>query len=65
MFGKRPDPAAVAAWNHTYLEHTRDQQDPKRCAVPGCTGRFPCAPRVEAAELLILAGIGVPDDPGQ
>ncbi|GIF53765.1 hypothetical protein DFJ67_1791 [Asanoa ferruginea] len=65
MFFKRPDPAQVEAWNRTYLEHTRDPQDPSRCAVSGCTGRFPCAPRVEAAELLILAGIGVPDDPGQ
>jgi hypothetical protein len=65
MLGERPDPAQVAAWNQTYLEHRRDRQDRQRCAVTGCTGRFPCAPRVEAAELLILAGIGVPDDPRQ
>ena len=62
MLGKRPDPAQVAAWNRIYLEHRRDRGDPKRCAVAGCEGRFPCAQRVEAAELLILTGVGLPSE---
>ena len=64
FFGQRPDPAQVDAWNRAYLEHARRPDDRSRCKMPGCLGRFPCAFRVEAAELLILAGIGIPHDTG-
>jgi len=60
----RPDPVKIEAWRRTYLEHTRHSTDPLRCAAPGCFGRFPCAYRMEAAELLITAGAGVPHKPG-
>ena len=64
LLGKPPeDPAQVEAWSRTYVEHGRDPANPRRCAVPACGGRFPCAARVEAAELLVLAGVGVPDVP--
>ncbi|GIF78330.1 hypothetical protein Asi02nite_78480 [Asanoa siamensis] len=59
-FGQRPDPAKVDEWNRTYLEHSRSSDDPTSCAVTDCLGRFPCAARVEVAELLIMAGLGVP-----
>ncbi|GIF65331.1 hypothetical protein Ais01nite_33660 [Asanoa ishikariensis] len=61
FYGKPPDPARVEAWNRSYLEHGRNPNDPTRCAIAGCLGRFPCAFRVEAAELLIVAGIDLPD----
>ena len=60
FFGEPPDPARVEAWNRTFREHARNPDDPTRCAIPDCRGRFPCAFRVEAAELLIVAGIGLP-----
>jgi hypothetical protein len=63
FFGKQPDQARVEAWNRTYREHARNPADPTRCAVPDCLGRFPCAFRLEATELLIVAGIGLPDVP--
>ncbi|GAA1844844.1 hypothetical protein [Asanoa iriomotensis] len=63
FFGERPDPAQVEAWNRTYLSHRRDEHDRTRCALPDCPSRFPCAARLDAAELLILAGIGVPTNP--
>jgi hypothetical protein len=63
FFGKQPDPARVEAWNRTYLDHSRNPDDPSRCAIPDCLGRFPCAFRLEAAELLIVAGIDLPESP--
>jgi hypothetical protein len=62
FFGEPPDAAQIEAWNRMYLEHRRDRDDRTRCAKPDCLGRFPCAARLEAAELLIVAGIGVPTD---
>ncbi len=61
FFGKQPDPARVEAWNSTYRDHGRNPDDPSRCAIPACLGRFPCAFRLEATELLIVAGIDLPD----
>jgi hypothetical protein len=43
-----------------YLEHHKDPDEPRRCAADGCYSRFPCGRRLEAAELLIVAGVGVP-----
>ncbi|MEV0713793.1 hypothetical protein [Asanoa sp. NPDC050611] len=63
FFGERPDEAQIDAWNQTYLSHRRDPQTRTECAMPDCHGRFPCALRLDAAELLILAGIGVPTAP--
>ncbi|MDG4821681.1 hypothetical protein O7635_07420 [Asanoa sp. WMMD1127] len=62
FFGKRPDPAQIEVWNRAYLTHGRDERDPQACAATGCPGRFPCAARLEAAELLIVAGVGVPTE---
>jgi hypothetical protein len=63
FFDKQPDPARVEAWNRTYRDHSRNPDDPTRCAIPACLGRFPCAFRLEATELLIVAGIDLPDPP--
>ena len=56
----RPSDEKIAAWRRMYLEHHKDPDDPQRCAAVGCFGRFPCDRRLEAAELLIVAGVGVP-----
>jgi hypothetical protein len=50
----------ILAWRRMYLEHHKDPRDPRRCAAVGCFGPFPCDRRLEAAELLIVAGVGVP-----
>jgi len=55
-----PDPAKIAIWRRIYLEHGRHPTEPRRCAAKGCHGRFPCFERMETAELLIVAGVGVP-----
>jgi len=55
-----PTKATVAAWTRIYLAHGRDADDPRKCAARNCWGRFPCQTRMEAAELLIVCGVGVP-----
>lgn len=61
----------IARWRQTYLEHRKDPDEPRRCGAVGCYSRFPCGRRLEAAELLIVAGVGVPsreetaDKPGE
>jgi hypothetical protein len=50
----------IEAWRRMYAEHGMHPNDPRRCAAVGCVGRFPCTYRIEAAELLIVAGVGVP-----
>ena len=56
----RPSDEKIAAWRRMYLEHHKDPDEPRRCAAVGCHSRFPCGRRLEAAELLIVAGVGVP-----
>jgi hypothetical protein len=56
----RPSPEKIEAWRRMYHEHGMDPTDSRRCAAVGCIGRFPCSYRIEAAELLIVAGVGVP-----
>jgi hypothetical protein len=50
----------IDRWRRTFLEHHEHAAIPRRCAADGCGRRFPCPERIEAAELLIVAGIGVP-----
>ena len=55
-----PTAEKIKAWRRMYLEHGKHPTDGWRCAAIGCIGRFPCSYRIEAAELLIMAGVGVP-----
>jgi hypothetical protein len=49
----------IEQWRRTYREHAKHPDDARRCGAVGCYGPFPCSYRLDAAELLILAGVGV------
>ena len=55
-----PSVEKIEQWRRIYREHSKHPEDPRRCGAVGCYGPFPCSYRIEAAELLIVAGVGVP-----